>query len=78
MNKDKIIKVLESLPQEIFEASYTINLWENIDIKRITFQMKYNAKLVKTLEDANRWKHHIDGNGYVNFIRDDGIKLIMT
>jgi len=69
------IEILKSLPQEFYETAYVIPIGQPVFV---SFQMKYNSKLVKALRDANRWKHEFDNNGFIEFTRDDGIKVLMT
>jgi len=76
MDKDKIIKVLKSLPQEFYENAYAI--YVNDSIRLIKIQMKYDSDLVIKLKNANKWKYDISDSGFMEFVRDDGLEITMT
>lgn len=77
MDKDKIIEMLKSLPQEFFENAYIISVG-NDNPSKLRFQMRYDAELARVLQDANRWNYKVDINGFLDFERDDGLIIVMT
>ena len=75
MNKAKIIQTLSNLPEGYFKTAFDISIRGENEVRIL---MGYNAELVKKLTDGNRWRHEINGNGFMAFTRDDNFKIVMT
>jgi len=85
MDKSKLIQSLTNIPEEWVKIAYTIDIWSSEEIR---LQMHYDSKLAKKLINANKWEHETNANkwehkidndtGFLEFRRDDGLKITMT
>ena len=70
--KEKLIKVLSDLPDEVINPAYSLNL----ATEEMYAQMDFNPKLLRFLGVE---QVEVEGNGYIGFLIDSGgVKFRIT